>query len=395
MITVETEVLIIAERLQHAATIRLIEKRQSELRDAAMAQLQQLEWFGALSEDAQGWVAKVVDTGIARFLSWLNNPDEPLVAAETGLGAVPAAAAHAVSLGQAVELISTGLEAIEPIAVTMAAKGDEEWLLQQLARYGREIAFASALVYARVAEQHGARTARQSSDLVDALISGRSNPAVELIATRTGFTPTQLVRVGACVPRKDPQIALAEVERAARKLDRQVVSALHEGLIVAIWTTHSGEHPLTVGQQLFSPEASAVVAGPAESIMHAGAALRRSIAGLATRPARPSSREVLDASSLLPERCLLGELAAQDELIDRCYLTLKKTGTGLLETVDVMSDNQGVLEQAARALPVHVNTLRYRLDNIKKLTGFDLRDSRGSFAIFTGVSLGRMRETTD
>jgi purine catabolism regulator len=60
-----------------------------------------------------------------------------------------------------------------------------------------------------------------------------------------------------------------------------------------------------------------------------------------------------------------------------------------------MSDNQGVLEQAARALPVHVNTLRYRLDNIEKLTGFDLRDSRGSFAIFTGVSLGRMRETTD
>jgi hypothetical protein len=52
------------------------------------------------------------------------------------------------------------------------------------------------------------------------------------------------------------------------------------------------------------------------------------------------------------------------------------------------------IEQAAKALPVHVNTLRYRLDRIAELTGFDLRDSRGAFAIFTGVSLGRMRDAT-
>lgn len=381
--------------MQHAATIRRVEKRQSELRDASLAQLRQLDWFEALSVDAQGWVAAVLDAGIARFLSWLNNPDEPLVAANTGLSTVPAAAAHAVSLGQTVELIRTAFEAIEPVAITMAAKGDEEWLLQQIARYGREIAFASALVYARVAEQQGAKTARQSSDLVDALITGRSNAAIELLASRTGFTPAQRVRAAACVPRKDPQLALAEIEHAARKLDRHVVAALHEGLIVAIWTAHSRENPLAVGRRLFGPEASAVIAGPAESIIHAGPVVRRAIAGLAARPTRPSNREVLDTSTLLPERCLIGEVAAQDELVDRCYLTLKSAGTGLLETVDVMVDNQGVLEQAARALPVHVNTLRYRLDKIEKLTGFDLRDSRGSFAIFTGVSLGRMREATE
>ncbi len=360
-----------------------------------MARLQELEWFEALSENAQGWVAEVVDAGLARFLVWLNNPDEPLLAADTGLGAVPAAAAHAVTLGQTVELISTALEAIEPVAVTMATKGDEEWLLQQIARYGREIAFAAALVYARVAEQRGARTARQSSDLVDALITGRSTAAVESLASRVGFSPAQPVRAAACLPQQDPQLALAEVDRAARKLDRHVITALHEGLIIAIWATRSREHPLTVARHLFGQHASAVVAGPEDTIIAAGAAVRRAIAGLAARPARPSNREVLEASDLLPERCLIGELAAQDELVERCYLTLKKTGTGLLETVDIMFDNQGILEQAARALPVHVNTLRYRLDKIQELTGFDLRDSRGAFAIFTGVSLGRMREATD
>lgn len=359
-----------------------------------MAKLRELEWFEALSADAQGWVTEVVNAGLNRFLLWLNNPNEPLASSETGLGAVPAAAAHAVSLGQTVELISTALEAIEPVAITMAAKGDEEWLLQQIARYGREIAFAAALVYARVAEQRGARTARQSSDLIDALVTGRSAAAIELLASRVGFAPAQSVRTAACLPQQDPQLALAEIERSARKLDRHVLTALHEGLIVAIWATRTREHPLTVARHLFGPHASAVVAGPADSILHAGPAVRRAIDGLAARPARPTNREVLEASDLLPERALIGELAAQDELVERCYLSLIETGTGLLETVDVMFDNQGVLEQAAKALPVHVNTLRYRLDRIVELTGFDLRDSRGSFAIFTGVSLGRMREAT-
>lgn len=359
-----------------------------------MARLRRLDWFEALSDDAQGWVAEVVNAGISRFLVWLKNPNEPLTSSETGLGAVPAAAAHAVTLAQTVELISTGLEAIEPVAVTMAAKGDEEWLLQQIARYGREIAFAAALVYARVAEQRGAQTARQSSDLIDALVTGRSPAAIELLASRVGFAPAQHVRAAACVPQQDPQLALAELERSARRLDRHVLTALHEGLIVAIWATRSREHPLTVGRQLFGPHASAVVAGPADSIVQAGPAVRRAIDGLAARPARPTNREVLEASDLLPERALIGELAAQDELVERCYTNLLESGTGLLETVDAMFDQQGVLEQAAKALPVHVNTLRYRVDRIAELTGFDMRESRGSFAIFIGVSLGRMREAT-
>lgn len=358
-----------------------------------MDRLRELEWFEALSADAQGWVSEVVDAGMARFLLWLNNPNEPLGSSNTGLGSVPEAAAHAVTLGQTVELIRTALDAVEPVAVTIASKGDEEWLLEQIALFGREIAFAAALVYARVAEQRGALAARQSSDLIDALIDDRSSAAIELLASRVGFASTQSVRVAACLPSNDPQIALATVERSARKLDRHVLTALHEGLIVAIWPTRAREHPLKVGRQLFGQEAAAVVAGPAPSIVRAGSAVRRAIAGLVARPSRPSDRDVIEAGALLPERSLMGETAAQLELIERCYETLQNSGTGLLETVDAMFENDCVLEKAARALPVHVNTLRYRLDKIEEVTGFDLRTTRGAFAIFTGVSLGRMAGT--
>lgn len=358
-----------------------------------MDRLHELEWFEALSDDAQGWVAEVVDAGVARFLWALNNPGVDRGTANMGLGAVPTAAAHAVSLGQTVELIRTAFEATEPVTVAMAANGDEDWLIAQIGRYGREVAFEAALVYARVAEQRGALAARRSTDLVDALIGDRSTAAVELLASRVGFATTGAVRAAACVPSKDPQLALSEVERAARKLDRHILTALHEGLVIAIWATRSRENAHTVGRQLFGQNASAVVAEPASSVVYAGPAVRHAIAGLAARSARPHNREVLEAAELLPERSMLGEKDAQNELVERCYLTLQRSGTGLLETVDAMFDNEGVLEQAARALPVHVNTLRYRLDKIEEVTGFDLRTSRGAFAIFTGVSLGRMAET--
>ena len=58
------------------------------------------------------------------------------------------------------------------------------------------------------------------------------------------------------------------------------------------------------------------------------------------------------------------------------------------------STTKAFLNRPRRPCLSHVNTLRYRIDRIAELTGFDLRDSRGAFAIFTGVSLGRMREAT-
>ena len=76
----------------------------------------------------------------------------------------------------------------------------------------------------------------------------------------------------------------------------------------------------------------------------------RAIDGLAAR-ARPTNREGPRANDLLPERALIGELAAQDELVERCYLSLIETGTGLLETVDVMFDNQGCWNRLRKRCP--------------------------------------------
>lgn len=379
-----------ASAKRHATTIRNIERGKSQLLQAAMDRMKQEDWFDALSPNAHMWVEQVVLTGVTRFLHWLHNPDEPLEIASTGLGAVPTAAAHAVSLNQTLELIRISIDALEPVALTMAAGGDEEWLLYRMSYFGREIAFSAAVVYARVAERQGARLARASTDLIDSLLSNRSSATIEQHALRVGLNLMQPVRAAALLPEPDNlQATLAEVEQAVRRLDRNIVTAVHSGAIVAVWLTHPREGELTITRQLFGAHANSVTAGPAPAVGGAGPITHEVLSSTRARAARAGHTGPMEADELLAERALLGERAAADALVQRCYVDLSQAGSGLVETVDAMADHSGVLEQAARAIPVHVNTLRYRLDRIAEITGFDPRSSRGSFAIFVGVCLGR------
>ncbi len=361
---------------------------------SAMSGIQLLPWYPALSPEAKIWIERVAATGTHRFVNWLGDTDAPIDLATAGLGAAPRAAAHAVTLGQTVELIQTAVSAAERFTLTLVEPDEEAWFLQLTARFGREIAFSAAVVYARVAEAQGARLARATSDLVEALLGGRTPAAIGELATRVGVDASAPVVVGAWSPPQGVSAGIGSVERAGRKLDRGVVTAVHEGIVIAIWPIRTREDPLTIARKLFGSKSLAVVAGPAESFGYAREDLRRALGGIAALPARAELSGPVAARDLITERALLGEVAARDELIARCYVPLRDAQTGLLETVEVMINNQGVLEKAARAIPVHVNTLRYRLDRILELTGFDLRDSRGALAIYIGVSLGKINQAT-
>lgn len=48
--------------------------------------------------------------------------------------------------------------------------------------------------------------------------------------------------------------------------------------------------------------------------------------------------------------------------------------TGLMQTIDAFFDNGMNVSLTARTLYMHRNTLIYKLNAIKRLTGFDLRD---------------------
>jgi len=66
-----------------------------------------------------------------------------------------------------------------------------------------------------------------------------------------------------------------------------------------------------------------------------------------------------------------------------------------VRTLRALFENDRHLERTARALFVHVNTLRYRLDRIQEILGVNLRDSRSRFLVELAVYAESAAEEND
>ena len=98
------------------------------------------------------------------------------------------------------------------------------------------------------------------------------------------------------------------------------------------------------------------------------------------------------ADDALPERALLGDQDAVDELVNTVYASLQTAGPDdpTLETVSTFLRNGGSLETTAKELSVHPNTVRYRLKRAAETTGWDAADAREAYVLRTAIALGRM-----
>ena len=76
------------------------------------------------------------------------------------------------------------------------------------------------------------------------------------------------------------------------------------------------------------------------------------------------------------------------------YGALARAGGELLETLDAFFAAGGVLESAARALFVHPNTVRYRLQRVAEVTGLSPLDPRDAFALRMALAIGRLDPAT-
>ena len=72
-------------------------------------------------------------------------------------------------------MVRTTIEVMESAIDEVAAPGDESVLREALLVYAREIAFATAQVYAQAAEARGAWDARLESLVVNAVLSGEAD----------------------------------------------------------------------------------------------------------------------------------------------------------------------------------------------------------------------------
>ena len=160
----------------------------------------EMPWFRDLSAEDRSWVSLIVQAGIKSFIDWyadeVRHPDldGSAVAAQV-FGAAPRALAGVISLQQTVDLVRLGIEVVESNLDGVLDPEDAHDVLSAVLRYGREVAFATAEVYARAAEVRGAWDARLEALVVDSVLRAEADETMLSRASALGWADRGAVTV--------------------------------------------------------------------------------------------------------------------------------------------------------------------------------------------------------
>ncbi|PLW73261.1 PucR family transcriptional regulator, partial [Streptomyces sp. DJ] len=244
-------------------TLRRLEKSAGRLAAAAIARMDEaLPWYRAMPPENRSWIGLVAQAGIAAFTEWFRHPEAPQAISTDVFGTAPRELTRAVTLRQTVEMVRTTIEVMESAIDEVAAPGDESALREALLVYSREIAFATAQVYAQAAEARGAWDARLESLVVNAILSGEAEEGMLSRAAALGWrSPDRVVVVLGTAPDGDNELTVDAIRRAARHARLQVLTGvLGERLVVV---AGGPGDPIRIAKALIGPYAPGpVVVGP-------------------------------------------------------------------------------------------------------------------------------------
>ncbi len=428
-----------------AATVRRLELASGGLAADCLAAMQhQLDWFARLPAEQRAGVLLVTQTGVANFVAWLTRPGEAIRLTADAFRIAPRDLARRLSLRQTVDLVRIATDVFEQHLPPLAADDPERRVLVEgVLRFGREIAFAAATVYAQAAETRGAWDARLEALVVDAVLRGEADDAMLSRASALGVDPGAPLRVVVGSPATDsPEDRVGELRRHASRDGLAVLVGVQGNRLIvlvsgAIRTTatstaaaRTAAAPTAAARTAAAPTAAArtattreaaggapdrapgddlglgrivdgfgpgpVVVGPTVGgLAAAHASARDALAGLRAAPGRPDAPRPVAADDLLPERALCGDPAAHRALAEGVVAPLETAGGELLATLTTYLEGGGVLEACARALFVHPNTVRYRLRRVNELTGRVPADPRDALVLRTALVAARVKTYND
>ncbi|MGH3615671.1 MAG: PucR family transcriptional regulator [Pseudonocardia sp.] len=387
------------------ATLRRLELAGGGLATACLVAMGQRQaWFERLGADQRAAVLMVTQTGVANFVAWLAEPTEAIRLTTEAFRTAPRDLARRLSLRQTVELVRIATDVFEQHLPPLATDETEQRLLVEgVLRFGREIAFAAAAVYAGAAEARGAWDARLEALVVDAVVRGDADNALVSRASALGWNPAAAVRVLVGAPAEDgpagPEERLGELRRQAARAGRSVLVGVQGSRLVVLLSeprkprdAPPGLHPAPIDRLVDGFGPGPVVVGPvATDLAAAHSSAREALAGLRAAPGWPDAPRPVEADDLLPERALLGDPVALRCLVESVIAPLEAAGGDLLRTVAGYLEGGGALESCARSLFVHPNTVRYRLRRVSELTGRAATDPRDALVLRTALVAGRLR----
>ncbi|MBH0129156.1 helix-turn-helix domain-containing protein [Salinibacterium sp. NK8237] len=382
-------------KAQTLAWLRVI---TGELSTATLKRLEDtLPWYSKMPPGRRSAVGLVAQAGITSFISWFEDPTTtPWIAADV-FGAAPRELLRSVSLQQTLQLIRIAVEVVES-----RVKADDDVLREAILLYSREIAFASADVYARAAEARGLWDARLEALVVDSILSGEYDNELPSRIAALGWNGHGEVCV--LVGTSPRQLDVDQLRRTARHLDADVLIGVQGSRLVLVIgrAAPRSEKPedaeplpfITIAEQLEPGFGSGhLVLGPeVPSLVDASKSAKAALAGFAVaRSWRNAPRPTL-ANDLLPERAFAGDPLARSTLINKIYKPLQAHSTDLLTTLWCYLDNGRSLEATARELFVHPNTVRYRLKRVSEVIGWDATGAREALILQAALIVGSISD---
>jgi hypothetical protein len=386
-------------RERAAATLQRSTGALSTAATARMAT--DMPWFAELSAEDRSWVGLIVQAGVKGFVDWYadaSGRDTPgrhvtgsSALAAAVFGAAPRELTGVISLQQTVDLVRLSIDAVESNVDDLLDPADAADVHHAVLRYAREVAFATAEVYARAAEARGAWDARLEALVVDAVLRSETDETVLSRASALGWGSrgTVAVVLGALPAQRTETDVFDEVRRVAGAAGMDALCATQGDRLVVVLggvtdPRRDAEHVVGVfgdGPVVVGPVVADL--GHAQHSARAALSAHRSAAGWPEAP-RPVRSE-----DLLPERALAGDGHARRHLVDEVYLPLLDGRGTLVETLSSYLAHGGSIESTARALFVHPNTVRYRLRQVAEVTGLSPTVARDAFTLQIALVLGR------
>ena len=378
-----------------AAASRQLRRAAGSVSTGAIARMDaELPWFGDLSAEARSYVGLIVQAGVKSFIDWYADggttpPADQLATAV--FGAAPQDMAGVVTLQQTVELVRLSFTVVEHDLDNMLDAAAVPDVHAALLRYGRELAFATAEVYARAAEVRGAWDARLEALVVDAVLRDEHDDTVLSRASAVGWSARGDVAVilGTAPEGRSEAGVFDAVRRSAREVGMDALCAVQGHLLVVI-LGGVGDAEKAAKAVVDRFDAGPVVVGPVVADLgHAHRSAAAASAALRAAPGWPEAPRPVCSDDLLPERILAGDEAARQHAVEEIYAPLDAARGTLVETLAAYFANGGGVEATGRALFVHANTVRYRLGQVADLTGLAPSDPRDGLTLQLALILGR------
>ncbi|MDN5632536.1 CdaR family transcriptional regulator [Kocuria sp.] len=376
----------------HPKTLENLKANLGQVSTVAVQRLDtSLPWFSQLRPDERSELGLLAQRGIASFVRWYENPQEPVWVLTEIFKQAPTDLTRSITLQNALQVLRIVVDVVEEKVPELAQHNDEVALREAVLRFSREVAFAAADVYARAAENRGSWDARLESLVVDGIMRGDHSDSMRSRVSALGWTDEGdvTVMVGRAPATTGP-VGVERIRRAAGRHAAECLVAIQtDRLVLVLGGLRDQTQSLTRLAAVFGD--GPVVHGPAVgSVFDAKQSADRAQAGLRAASAWPPAPRPTATEDQWAAPPLNADPLPRRAKVGAVWEPLSASSTGLVDTLTTYLSVGHSLEATARELFVHANTVRYRLRRVSDITGWDPLLPRDAFVLHCAVLAGRL-----